>query len=152
MIDELICSHGYCHHRGPHACDDCTVNDLTGKNDCLYWNQRELVNAARNLALDQDSKRTQNLLKDAEILLEKAMDSSFAEDNPKLQMLYALILSVRVYSASANTISGLRGLGLDEACDLAKSIIDNPPKSDRDIQIKSYRLISESLSLNGSKG
>lgn len=62
-------------------------------------------------------------------------------------MLYAFIVAVRTYSNSLNEHSGLRGLGLEEACTLAQTVIANPPKSDRDVHIENYRLIGNSIKL-----
>jgi len=81
---------------------------------------------------------TQILLRQAEEQLSALLDGQSLDENPRLQVLRAIIISVRVYSASSNSIPGYRGLGLDEALEISREIIEFSPRSDKDLSIHSY--------------
>jgi len=67
--------------------------------------------------------------------------------SPRLQLLYSLLLAVRIYGASGNGILGLRGLGIEESIALCEEILSCENLSERTVNIQTYRRITESISL-----
>jgi len=94
-----------------------------------------------------DDVTAQHDLKLAEELLWEKLEGRDMDENPRLWLAFSTLRSVRIYSKSHNGIPGLRGLGLREAVELAQSIIESPPNSDRDLSIHSYRGAAEAFSV-----
>jgi hypothetical protein len=96
---------------------------------------------------DSLSAVTQAKLLEAEAILAKAVEDEPRDKSPKLQLLYSLILSVRVYSASGNSIPGLQGLGLIEAVKLAEAVVAHPALNERAAELFTYRPVAEAFSI-----
>lgn len=94
-----------------------------------------------------DDERAQRMLKAAEELLWVQLDGANLDDNPRLWVAFTVLRSVRIYAKSGNSIPGYMGLGLQEAVELAEAIIVNPPKSDRDLTIHSYKHLASGITL-----
>lgn len=93
------------------------------------------------------SAQTQAKLLEAEAILAKAVEGEPRDKSPKLQLLYSLILSVRVYSASGNSIPGFQGLGLAETVKLAEAVVAHPSLNEHTAGLFTYRPIAEAFSL-----
>lgn len=83
--------------------------------------------------------QVQQILAEAIETLQGTLDGQTMEENPKLWVALSTLWAVRAYSKSGNGIPGYRGLGLEQALNVAEAIISAPPKSDRDISINHYR-------------
>lgn len=94
-----------------------------------------------------DDDRAQRTLKTAEELLWVQLDGANLDDNPRLWVAFTVLRSVRIYAKSGNSIPGYMGLGIQEAVALAEAIIANPPKSDRDLTIHSYKHLASGITL-----
>lgn len=94
-----------------------------------------------------DDERVQRTLKAAEELLWIQLDGANMDDNPRLWVAFTVLRSVRIYAKSSNSIPGYMGLDLNEAMELAEAIIANPPKSDRDLTIHSYKHLASGITL-----
>lgn len=94
-----------------------------------------------------DDARVQRTLKEAEELLWVQLDGANLDDNPRLWVAFSVIRSVRIYAKSGNSIPGYSGLGLQETVELAETIIANPPKSDRDLTIHSYKQLAAGITV-----
>lgn len=86
-------------------------------------------------------------LTEAEELLWIQIDGANLDENPRLWVAFTVLRSIRIYSKSGNSIPGYMGLGLTEALELSEAIIANPPKSDRDITIHSYKYLASGITL-----
>lgn len=93
------------------------------------------------------SEETQETLLEAEELLAEALDGTFFHESPRIHLLYSLIISVRVHSASSNSIPALRGLGLETTLALAREVIAGADLSERSVSITNYRHIAEAISI-----
>lgn len=89
----------------------------------------------------------QEEMKLAEQLLTEKLEGQHPDQNPRLGFALSLIRSVRVYSKSANGIPGLRGLGYEEARDLARVVIEFDPRTDHDLTVHSYKQAASSLTV-----
>lgn len=94
-----------------------------------------------------DDARAQRTLKEAEELIWVQLDGANLDDNPRLWVAFSVIRSVRIYAKSGNSIPGYSGLGLQETVALAEAIIANPPKSDRDLTIHSYKQLAAGITV-----
>ncbi len=86
-----------------------------------------------------DDELVQRKLRQAIEILQNTLDGQTMEENPKLWVTLSTLWAVCAYSKSSNGIPGYRGLGLEQALEIAGAIISAPPKSDRDISIHHYR-------------
>lgn len=84
---------------------------------------------------------------DAELYLEGVLRGQDPTENPIIGVVHALIRSIRIYSSSGNEIPGYRGLGLIEMLELAQSVLETKPTSDRHLSINSYKAIALSLAV-----
>lgn len=83
----------------------------------------------------------QSRLSSAERYLSEVLENQPNEENLKMQLLLSLFKTIRVYSASGNEIPGFLGLGISEAYNLAGDVLENKPKIDRDITLKTFKPI-----------
>lgn len=100
------------------------------------------------LTVDSNNNQaSQEILLQAEAILANVLAGEASDESPRLQVAYALIVAMRIYSASSNNTPGFRGLGLEEALALAAKIIANPKLTERTVKIRSYKNIVEALEL-----
>jgi len=91
--------------------------------------------------------RVQSSLIEAEGHLWSLIEGRNMDDSPRIWIAFTVLRSVRMLSKSSNGIPGFRGLGLKEALELADSINEHKPTSDRDLTIHSYKHLAAGIAV-----
>lgn len=93
------------------------------------------------------STQAKNIFAQAIEKLHGALEGQARHESPRVQLLLSLLIALSEYSASSNSIVGLRGLGLDEGLALAQQVIDAPLINERTVGVFSYKCTAKSITV-----
>lgn len=71
-----------------------------------------------------------------------------AVKTPRLNLTLALLCAVREYGRCLDGLNALRGLGLEDATELARAIIAQGRITENSVAVSSYRLIAQAITAN----
>lgn len=103
------------------------------------------MTATQEKALALTDEYAQSVLIEAEEHLWSLIEGRNMDDFPRTWIAFTSLRAVRMLSKSSNGVPGLRGLGLKEALELAESINEHKPQSDRDFSIHSYKSLAAGI-------